>query len=88
MERRSIVSALRGTTSQHVLRILDIAKGDYEYTWTPDDAGAVAVAEKEFTAAERRGLVGYQSKDGVDTLTRTFDPDAQTVVLAPRINGG
>ena len=88
MSRRSVVSALRGETDKHILRILDIEAGDYEFEWTPDDSGAVAVAEREFDDAMEKGMAGYQTKDEVDTLTKTFDPEAQTIVVAPRINGG
>ena len=88
MERKSIVTALAVEEGKHVMRILDIKKGDYEITWSPDDSGSVAVAEREFEGAKSRGLDAYQSKEGVDTLAARFDPEADAVVLAPRINGG
>ena len=88
MNRKSIVAALGGEEGQHTLRILSLDEGDYELNWTPGDTGGVALAEREFDTAVKRGMQGYQSKAGVDELTKTFDPEADTIVVAPRVNGG
>ena len=87
MSRRSIVSAL-GRSGTHTLRILSLDHGDEEFSWDPSNSRSVAVAEREFNVAVKKGMQGYQSKGDVDELTATFDPQADTIVVAPRVNGG
>jgi hypothetical protein len=91
MERKSVVSALRGETDKHILRILDIHAGDREYQWDPNESGggtAVLEAEEAFGQAVSSGMQGYKSVGSVATLTSRFDPAAETTVVAPRIAGG
>jgi hypothetical protein len=88
MSRRSIVSALRGETDKHILRILDVKAGDLTFEWEPDDGGGVALAEREFDAAKEKGLDAYATTGEASTIIKEFDPEADTIVMAPRINGG
>ncbi len=87
MSRKSIVAALKSESGKHVLRVLTVKDGDYSVEWDPSDSGSVAVAEREFKKAVKN-RDAYMSKGGVDTLTREFDPQAEAIVVAPRINGG
>jgi hypothetical protein len=63
--------------------------GDTRHRFDPDDASAVAEAERRFrdlteagfTAAVRTGV-------GTSELIREFDPTAQETVFIPRLRGG
>jgi hypothetical protein len=63
--------------------------GDTRHRFDPDDAAAVAEAEKRFgelvgagfTAAKRTG-------GGTSELLRQFDPTAEETLFIPRLVGG
>ena len=72
----------------HTQIIMD-RSGDTRHQFDPNDASAVAEAERRFaelteagfTAAKRTGI-------GTSELIRKFDPTAQETVFFPRLRGG
>lgn len=76
----------------HTLRIADPAAGDLSYTWDPtnDDAGGIAVAEKEFDAAvKERGHSAFEVKsDGKLNRIEKFDPTVEETLTMPPLVGG
>ncbi len=86
------VSALKMAESfpKNTLCILTKEDGHEEFTWDPDDAGSVAVAEREFAAAKGQGMTGVHiDENGVGEAITTFDPDThERVVMTPQIQGG
>ena len=61
-------------------------------TWSTDDEGSVAVAEREFEGAIGRGMsafsVGEEGGVGTEQI-KSFDPKThERVVLVPQTQGG
>ena len=78
------------TFPKHTMSILSVALGDQEFSWDPDDAGSVAVAEREFDIARKNGMTGVSvgaDGQGSEVISK-FDPEADAIVVAPQIIGG
>jgi len=74
------------------MSILTFADGHRDVTWSPDDEGSVAVAEREFANAVGNGMsafsVGEEAGVGTEQI-KSFDPEThERVVLIPQTQGG
>jgi len=79
-----------------VLRVL-CSQGDAVYTWDEEKAGtgdpgareAIEEAERILREAQSRGAVAFKTLPGRPAeRLRTFDPQADEIVVVPRIVGG
>ena len=72
----------------HTQIIMD-RSGDTRHQFDPDDASAVAEAERRFAELTKAGFIAAK-RTGNDTseLVRQFDPTAQGTVFIPRLVGG
>ena len=76
--------------TQHELRVLDPKAGDILTTWEPKDKESTSVARTNFDQARKQGLVPYKisRRTGNTELLHNFDPEADTIVMAPPVTGG
>jgi hypothetical protein len=79
-----------------VLRVLSSA-GDREFTWEPaqvatgdpEAIAAVREAERIFSEQRRRGGTGVRVQTGQPGVRLdTFDPQAEVIIMMPRVVGG
>ena len=72
----------------HTQTIMD-RSGDTRHEFDPDDASAVAEAERRFAELTKSGFVAAtRTGSGPAELIRQFDPTAQETVFIPRLVGG
>jgi len=72
----------------HFQIIMDTS-GDTRHPFDPDDARALAEAEKRFGDLTRAGFIAAKrTGNGTSELVRHFDPAAQETVFIPRLVGG
>ena len=72
----------------HKLRIMD-ATGDTTVTWDTEAEEAVKEAERLFEHHRKSGATAFSvSPKGETTRITRFDPEAQQIVMIPRIAGG
>jgi hypothetical protein len=63
--------------------------GDTRHHFDPDDATAVAEAEKRFVELTGAGFIAAKrTGNGTSELIRQFDPSAQETLFIPRLVGG
>jgi hypothetical protein len=63
--------------------------GDTRHQFNPDDATAVAEAEKRFVELTGAGFIAAKrTGNGTSELIRQFDPSAAETVFIPRLIGG
>jgi hypothetical protein len=63
--------------------------GDTRHQFDPDDAAAVAEAEKRFGELIGKGFIAAKrTGNGNSELIRHFDPAAQETLFIPRLVGG
>jgi hypothetical protein len=65
-------------------------EGDTRISWDADNPDEVAVAREAFLRLIRRGYLAYTA-DGDEargSQIHAFDPEAETVVLVPALQGG
>jgi hypothetical protein len=68
--------------------VMDLS-GDTRHHFGPDDAAAVADAEKRFSELTGSGFIAAKrTGNGTSELIRDFDPTAQETVFIPRLVGG
>jgi hypothetical protein len=68
--------------------IMDVS-GDTRHQFSPNDAAAVAEAEKRFSELTGAGFIAAKrTGNGTSELIRHFDPTAQETVFIPRLVGG
>lgn len=73
------------------LRILDPLAGDTRLIWNKDDADEVANAKRTFDElVGKKGRLAYKVKDKGEQGEQIseFDPDAEKIIIAPRMKGG
>lgn len=89
---QSLVSALVEAERSNVreLRVMDIEEGDLRFQWDPEDEQQVELAREQFNAAKKKKMVAYRvKKDGTrGELIREFDPQAESIIMAPPLVGG
>jgi hypothetical protein len=68
--------------------VMDLS-GDTRHEFSPDDAAAVAEAEKRFGELIGAGFIAAKrTGHGTSELVRHFDPTARETVFIPRLVGG
>jgi hypothetical protein len=68
--------------------VMDLS-GDTRHQFSPDDAAAVAKAEKRFGELIGAGFIAAKrTGNGSSELIRRFDPTAQETLFIPRLVGG
>jgi hypothetical protein len=72
----------------HTQIIMD-RSGDTRHQFNPDDASAVAEAERRFAELIEAGFIAAKrTGNGTSELIRQFDRSAQETVFIPRLVGG
>jgi hypothetical protein len=72
----------------HTQIIMDTT-GDKRHRFNPDDASAVAEAERRFGELIDAGFIAAKrTGNGTSELIRQFDPAAQETMFIPRLVGG
>jgi hypothetical protein len=72
----------------HFQIIMDTS-GDTRHQFDPEDAGAVAEAERRFGELIQAGFVAAKrTRTGTSELVRQFDPTAKETLFIPRLVGG
>jgi hypothetical protein len=72
----------------HSQIVMDIF-GDTRHQFDPDDAAAVAEAERRFGELIGAGFIAAKrTPKGSSELVRHFDPTAQETLFIPRLVGG
>jgi hypothetical protein len=83
-----LVGAATQEDLMHFQIVMD-ATGDTRHQFDPDNASAVAVAERRFVELTGAGfLAAKRTGNGTSELVRQFDPTAQETVFFPRLVGG
>ena len=62
--------------------------GDTPTAWDTADPATIAEAERIFAAELDNGNTAYARRDGTDTVTRKFDPEAEEIVIVSPLQGG
>jgi hypothetical protein len=71
------------------LQIVMDTSGDTRHQFSPDDAAAVAEAEKRFGELIGKGFIAAtRTGNGTSELIRQFDPTAKETLFIPRLVGG
>lgn len=91
----SVVETMNDPTpllpNQRELAILDPNEGDIKLIWDSENEVEVEHARKTFDSMKTKGYAAYsvRGKAGEkgDVLTK-FDPEAERIILAPRLVGG
>jgi hypothetical protein len=72
----------------HLQIIMDMS-GDTRHQFDPNNASAVAEAERRFGELIGAGFIAAKrTGNGTSELVRHFDADAQETVFIPRLVGG
>ena len=72
----------------HFQIVMDTS-GDTRHQFSPDDAAAVAEAERRFRELTGAGFIAARrTGNGTSELVRQFDPTAKETLFIPRLVGG
>lgn len=75
---------------QSIMAVMD-RTGDTKIIWSRDNADEVANARRTFDDLTKKGYTAFrvEGKDGRqgEKMT-TFDPEAERIIFAPRMQGG
>lgn len=64
-------------------------KGDIKISWNSENEAEVAVAKETFEKRIKDGWSAFREKFGSKgDRIKTFDPEAERIVLVPPISGG
>jgi hypothetical protein len=81
--------ALSSQEDQMPVQIVMDTSGDTRHQFSPEDAAAVAVAEKRFSELTGAGFIAAKrTGNGTSELIRHFDLAAEETVFIPRLIGG
>ena len=69
------------------LRILN-ESGDREIPWTLEDADSLRAAEKLFFEQQKSGSAAFAKVNGGHELIKSFDPDADEILIVKPLVGG
>lgn len=75
---------------KHVMAVMG-KEGDLKTIWSKDEPDEVAAAKKQFEEMTGKGYVAFkvEGKAGdKGEIMRTFDPNAERVILCPPLKGG
>lgn len=89
-EARNLVRCFRPEEDipMNVQIVMDTS-GDTRHQFDPDNAGAVAEAERRFVELTGAGFIAAtRTGKATSELVRQFDPTAQETVFIPRLVGG
>jgi len=69
---------------------LNPSAGDFKTVWNRENADEVSAAKKQFDDLTGKGFTAYRCDKNGDKgeLIRTFDPNAEAIILVPRMKGG
>ena len=72
------------------LRILDKDAGDLKVIWDKDNSDEVCAAESQFNSLTKKGFLAYSvtAKGEKGKMIKDFDPDAEKIIMIPKIVGG
>lgn len=72
------------------MAVMTPADGDLKVIWDSDKPAEVAHARKTFDEFKRQGYLAYRVAKGGDKgeVMRSFEADAERVILAPQMVGG
>lgn len=64
--------------------------GDVKTVWDSENEDEVSAARKQFDDLRKKGFLAYRVKrNGTKgEVIRTFDPEAESIILAPPMVGG
>jgi hypothetical protein len=66
-------------------------RGDTKIMWDADNAEEVAAAKRTFDDLRKKGFLAFKAtgeKGAKGEQIRTFDADAERIILAPPMRGG
>lgn len=65
-------------------------QGDLKIIWDPDNEDEVSAAKKQFNELTGKGFMAFAVGRGgkKSERIRSFDPDAEKVILAPPLSAG
>ena len=66
----------------------DLVQGELRLTWQTGNADEIARAEETFKAYIRKGWLAIGEGPGPKKQIFAFNPDLETIVLAPLVMGG
>ncbi len=72
------------------MSVMDVTEGDVKVIWDPEVEAEVAVAEAQFDTLRGKGYMAYAvtGRGEKGQQIRTFDPEAEKIILAPALQGG
>jgi hypothetical protein len=75
--------------SKHEMQLMDLS-GHTSLSWDPAVESEVAIARAAFDDARERGMEAFHIGAGgrQTERMRTFDPNAEKMVIIPKIAGG
>lgn len=73
-----------------VMAVMDATAGDVKVIWDPENEDEVAAVQQQFDELRAKGFLAYRvaerGRKGVQL--REFDPNAESLILAPPLVGG
>lgn len=72
------------------MKIMDPSKGDVKVIWNPDVPAEVESARAQFNTLRGKGYLAYSvgARGRRGEQIREFNPDAESIILAPPLVGG
>jgi hypothetical protein len=76
-------------TYDGIIKVLD-GSGDSRFMWSKDNPDEVKAAKKTFERLKEKGYLAYKvlASGARGEVIREFDPDAQSIIMAPQLVGG
>lgn len=73
-----------------VMAVMDRQAGDLKVVWDADNEDEVQAAREQFDSLTGKGYMAYTvaARGRKGEQIRTFDPDAEKIILAPAMRGG
>lgn len=64
--------------------------GDLKMIWDSENDDEIAVLEKQFDELKKKGWNAYSVRKNGEKgrMIKTFDPDAEKIIMAPPMQGG
>lgn len=72
------------------LRIMDKDAGDLKVIWNKDNQDEVEAAKNQFNSLIKKGFTAYSvdKKGDAGKKVTEFDPDAEKIIMVPKMVGG
>jgi len=85
----SQIMATEREPGQHLMATMN-SSGDLKTMWNSDKTAEVEVARAQFQSMKAKGYMAYRINREGDKgeVMDKFDPEAETVILAPPLQGG